>query len=167
MSDAPLVLSSPGLNPSNTMVKSDRFPNLARHRPAPAEIIAAVTATAESELAAAGIPLMQMRWLSENSEVPSLVRGILSMWSFERAWYYWIAEGPGLPPEVADRLHATHGQVVRVDGHCGCPSPREWFKGFACGHYHIDTPDGLKALADELRSVYDADADPDATPRTR
>jgi hypothetical protein len=68
--------------------------------------------------------------------------------------------------EAAERLHATHGTQVRVDGHCGCPSPREWFKGFGVGHYHVDTPAGLKALADAIRSVYDASKDPDATPRT-
>lgn len=76
------------------------------------------------------------------------------MWQFERAWYYWRASGPGLPVEIAERLHAKHGQVVRVGGHCGCPSPREWYKGFGVGLYHIDTQDGLNALADALRIVY-------------
>jgi hypothetical protein len=79
--------------------------------------------------------------------------GALSLWHFTRAWYYWSAEGPGIPCDIAEKLHATHGKQVRVAGHCGCPSPSEWFKGFAVGSYHIDTPEGLKALADVIRSI--------------
>lgn len=130
------------------------FPNLARHDPSE-EMVAAVTETCRAELAAAGIPTHTFSFLLGESEVPSKCMGGLSGWSFERAWYYWIAKGPGLPPEVAERLHASHGRQVRVEGHCGCPSPLEWAHGFAIGSYHVDTPDGLKALADALASVWD------------
>lgn len=139
------------------------FPNLARREATP-EVFAEVTAIAEAELIAGGIKCTRMPF--GRGEVPSGAFGSLSMWGFERCWYYWSAKGPGLPLEVAERLHASHGKDVRVDGHCGCPSPREWFKGFGVGAYHIDTPEGLKALADALLSVYDASKDPDATPRT-
>ena len=46
------------------------------------------------------------------------------------------------------------GRDVRVDGHCLAPSPLEWCKGFAVGMYHVDTPEGLKALADTIKLVY-------------
>jgi hypothetical protein len=151
------------------------FPNLA-HRPIEygyqradkrdrwdASVVAEVTAACEAELQAARInvaimPLLQL------GEVPSLAVGSLSGWTFERRWYYWTAEGPGIPCDIAERLHASHGKEVRVEGHCGCPSPREWRKGFAIGSYHVDTQEGLNALADTLRSIYDASKDPDAKP---
>jgi hypothetical protein len=70
-----------------------------------------------------------------------------------QSWRYWVAEGPGIPPDDAERLHARFGRVVRVDGHCGAPSPREWFGGFAVGLYHVDTQEGLGALAVTIREV--------------
>ena len=148
----PLVISSAGLSPSN---RCGGFPNLAREQNPPLEVVAEVTAIAEAELKAAGIDVT-IAGIFSRGEVPSQAYGSLSGWGFERAWYYWTANGPGLPVEVAERLHATHGTQVRVDGHCGCPSPREQHHGFGIGNYHIDTPEGLKALADALRSVYDA-----------
>lgn len=150
------------MNPSN---RDAKFPNLARQTDPPLDVVADVTATAEAELRDAGIEVFKFPF-SIRGEVPAKIVGSLSMWSFERAWYYWRAKGPGLPVEVAERLHASYGTVVRVDGHCGCPSPREWFKGFGVGSYHVDSPDGLKALADAIRSVYDATKDPEATPRS-
>lgn len=86
-------------------------------------------------------------------EMRTIIMGGLAGWSFERAWYYWIAKGPGIPPEHADKLHEKYGKEVRVDGHCGCPSPKEWFKGFSVGHYHVDTQEGLCALADTIREI--------------
>lgn len=132
------------------------FPNLARGEKTP-EIILEVTAVTDAELIAAGIRVSPMRF-PPKGEVPSQTMGELSMWTFRRAWYYWRAEGPGIPPEIAESLHATHGKEVRVEGHCAAPSPREWNKGFAVGSYHVDTPEGLKALADVLRSIYDEKA---------
>ncbi|SEC01498.1 hypothetical protein [Bradyrhizobium erythrophlei] len=125
--------------------------NLARSNPSPEEIDA-VTAVCRSELEAAGIkPFESTVFLG--GEVPSRAIGELASWGFRRAWYYWVAEGPGIPPHIAEELHAKHGNDVRVDGHCGCPSPREWHKGFAVGRYHVDTQEGLNALADTIRSV--------------
>jgi hypothetical protein len=158
----PLVLSSGGVNPSN---RNAGLPNLARSRNPSSDTVAEVTAIAKAELEAAGIDVTILR-ITPCGEVPSQAFGGLSMWGFRRAWYYWIATGPGLPVEVAEKLHAAHGTQVRVDGHCGCPSPREWFKGFGVGCYHVDSQEGLKALANAIRSVYDASKDPVATPRT-
>ena len=131
--------------------------NLACRNPTAADIDR-VTATCRAELKAAGIEVVEMAPFADNREVPSRAVGQLSMWGFRRAWYYWVATGPGIPPEIAERLHATHGKDVRVDGHCGCPSPREWFKGFAVGCYHVDTQEGLNALADTIRSISAAQA---------
>lgn len=116
------------------------------------------------ELKAAGIPTLQEAegkgpdYLADflrrqSGEVKTSVVGCLHGWTFTRAWYYWMATGPGIDVDTAEALHASHGRVVRVDGHCGCPSPREWFKGLACGNYHVDTPEGLKALADTIKGL--------------
>lgn len=123
------------------------FPNKAGDHPDTDAILTA-------ELESAGIEVHNMEFLRRSSgEVKTAVRGSLYGWGFERAWYYWICSGPGINIEDAEKLHSTHGKEVRVDGHCGAPSPREWFKGFAVGHYHVDTPAGLKALADTIKAI--------------
>jgi hypothetical protein len=90
-----------------------------------------------------------------SGEVPTRVMGEIhgSGWGFMRAWTYWVCEGPGIPLEDATALHVLHGQVVRVAGHCGCPSPLEWYKGFGCGLYHVDTLEGLKALSYAIKKI--------------
>ena len=109
----------------------------------------------ENELEQAGIKPLSYEFIRKKGEVPTSIIGQLGGWSFERAWYYWVAKGPGIPPDVAEELHATHGQVVRVDGHCGCPSPLEWCKGFAVGSYHVDSQEGLNALAKTIQKIID------------
>lgn len=117
-----------------------------------------------SELKAAGIQTLQeaegkpQEYLADllreqSGEVKTSVLGALHGWTFKRAWYYWTAKGPGLDVDTAEALHATHGLVVRVDGHAGAPNPREWFKGLACSCYHVDSAEGLKALADAIKGV--------------
>lgn len=107
------------------------------------------------ELTLAGIPFTRMpECIRERREVPTVVIGELFMWGFHRAWRYWVAEGPGIPPEHAGLLHEQFGTECRVDGHCGCPSPREWFHGFAVGRYHVDTQAALNALAETLKKVW-------------
>ncbi len=159
MSDKPLVISGGRLS-------AGHFPNLARHLEnddSPTDndkkIIDEVTTQVESELHLASIKVFKFRSLFRLGEVPSHAVGTLSTWTFKRAWYYYVAEGPGLPVEVAEQLHEKHGNAVRVAGHCGCPSPREWYKGFGVGLYHVDTQEGLNALAVALRSVYVEDAE--------
>lgn len=108
----------------------------------------------KAELAAAGIPWESHEILVDGSgEVKSSIIGLLHGWTFKRAWYYWMCSGPGIDVETAERLHAQFGQVVRVSGHCGCPSPRQWYKGLACGSYHVDSQEGLKALADTIKEL--------------
>lgn len=134
-----------------------RFPNKAGDHADTDEIL-------RDELKAAGIPTLQEdagrepEYLAgmlrrSSGEVKTSVMGVLHGWSFKRAWYYWMAEGPGIEVVAAEALHASHGRSVRVAGHCGCPSPTEWYKGLAVGDYHVDTPDGLKALADTIKGI--------------
>lgn len=87
-------------------------------------------------------------------EVPTSILGLQSKWSFQRAWAYWVAKGPGIPSEIAEEFHKTWGQQVRVDGHCGCPSPLEWFEGFGVDSYHIDTQEGLNAFVALLKTIH-------------
>ena len=123
-----------------------RFENMAGHKN-PDDILAL-------ELTTAGIKVERHEFLRVCSgEVKTSVIGTLFGWSFGRAWYYWVCKGPGIDVETAERLHASHGKEVRVDGHCGCPSPRVWFKGLACGHYHVDSPEGLMALANTIKQL--------------
>ena len=139
-----------------------RFPNKAGDHADTDDLLRA-------ELKAAGIPTLQEaegkgpEFLADmlrrgSGEVKTSVLGCLHGWEFKRAWSYWIAEGPGIEVEAAERLHAEHGRTVRVAGHCGCPSPREWFKGLACGSYHVDDAAGLKALADTIKGLVERPA---------
>lgn len=140
MTDKTLIISSPGLRQI-----PQGFPNYAGHDN--------VDDALEAELEAAGIPVQRMpEILRKRGEVQTIIVGWLHTWAFERAWYYWRAKGPGLPPQYADALHVLFGKEVRVAGHCACPSPLEWYKGFAVGDYHIDSPRGLRALADALNA---------------
>ena len=106
------------------------------------------------ELETAKIKVLRLP-IVPTGEVKTDVLGELIPWGFTRAWRYWVARGPGIPPDIAEELHAEYGRCVRVDGHCGCPSPKEWFKGFAVGMYHVDTQEGLNALADVIRKIHD------------
>ena len=123
------------------------FPNKAGNHADTDDVLAA-------ELTQAGIIVHRSEILrSGKSDVKTAVFGELHKWSFTRAWYYWVCEGPGIELEASEKLHASHGRTVRVDGHCGCPSPREWFHGLACGNYHVDDAEGLKALADTIKAL--------------
>jgi hypothetical protein len=108
-----------------------------------------------AELTAAGIPVCRLPEIlrKHQGEVQTVIVGDLHGWEFKRAWRYWVCGGPGIEIQAAERLHDAHGTVVRVAGHCGCPSPREWFKGLACGSYHVDTQEGLNALAATIKSL--------------
>jgi hypothetical protein len=144
------------LNPSNLIARENNpgrttFPNLARHhdgKPDPE-----VEEVIRQELASAGIESHSLP-RTIRGEVPTYLVGELCLWGFTRAWYYWVAEGPGIPPDVAQEFWKGWGKEVRTDGHCGCPSPLEWKHGFAIGSYHIDTLEGLAAFAQLLKSIY-------------
>jgi hypothetical protein len=99
----------------------------------------------------------ELEEIRANGEVPTQHIGQLGPWGFSRAWYYWIATGPGIPPEDAKRLHDKHGRACRVEGHAGAPDPIEYRRGFAIGCYHVDTQNGLNALANTIREVLERD----------
>lgn len=131
--------------------------NLACREPTPTEL-GEINAQCRIELVEAGIHVIDIPRV--RSEVPYQVIGLLGGWWFTRAWTYWVARPADscrivLPFDYANPLHEAHGQVVRVSGHCGCPSPEEWYKrerGFlGVDLYHIDTQEGLNALAATLR----------------
>ena len=92
------------------------------------------------------------------NEVPTQYIGSASdlartAWVFHRAWRYYVAEGPGIPPQIAQMFWQDWGPEARVAGHCGCPSPYEWHNGFAVGLYHIDSQAALNAFAKLLKGI--------------
>jgi len=123
---------------------STRFPNMAG--------IETCDEVLEKELLEAGIDVHHMP-AAVYGEVPAKIIGGVDKWSFKRNWYYWVAEGPGISVQDATDLHNKHGQEVRVDGHCGCPSPKEWNGNFATGMYHVDSQEGLNALSAMIRRI--------------
>lgn len=151
------------LNPSNAISKriTGRTPflNVAGLGKTEPEKVDAILS---EELRAAGIGVETSEMLRDRSGEPhAAVIGSLHRWRFDRAWYYWMAQGPGIPPEDAMALHVEHGTSVRVEGDCSCPSPLESLHGFAVGSYHVDNAEGLAALAETIRSVRQrAEAEP-------
>jgi len=97
--------------------------------------------------------------------------GKLNGWIFTRAWYYWCAstEGEGIPLETALEMHnkkypdemfdhyheyRIYGNSIRVEGHCGCPSPDEYCKGqSSVTLYHIDTQEGLNEFVRVIKKL--------------
>lgn len=80
----------------------------------------------EEELFVAGIEVERLA-AAPDREVRTRIVGRLGEIRFERAWYYWVAEGP-VPLAVAQELYAQkpYGhRDVRVAGHCGCPPPAD------------------------------------------
>lgn len=68
----------------------------------------------------------------DKNEVPTSVTGLLTkdgkvVFKLTRLWYYWVVEG-FVPLDVARVLYKNPigREDVRVDGHCGRPSPEEW-----------------------------------------
>ncbi|MFA5366317.1 MAG: hypothetical protein WC333_00140 [Dehalococcoidia bacterium] len=111
------------------------------------------------------------------SEVPYSIIGRIGYWTLTRAWYYWIATverlEDGLPFEEALKLHNTPnpvdkdgllGHLIRVGGHCGCPSPAEYGARLAdngkryVDGYHIDDQIGLNEFAKVLKEFYKTNA---------
>ncbi len=151
------------LNPSNMIAAPTNpgktlFPNLARHKKNHdnwENVCKMVDQVVYAELKEADIPIIgPHEFLRHNREVPTAYMGELAMWGFRRAWYYWTAEGPGIPADKAEEFHKDWGTQCRVEGHCGCPSPLEWRHGFAIGSYHIDTQEGLNAFVKLLKPIY-------------
>ena len=108
----------------------------------------------ENELKAAGINVLKMDVLrNKDDEVQTCVRGYLGSWKFERAWCYWVAEGPGIPHELAMRLHKKIGKECRCAGYAGGISPLKWYGKFGVDSYHVDSSEALKALAAIIKQL--------------
>ena len=146
------------LNPSNDIAQrmnpeSHVFRNLAR-RGTPSEN-PDVDKIIKKELLEAGINIIEIKLPeSMRGEVPTTLWGESHKWLFKRAWYYYVTNGPGIPPDTAEEFHKEWGTQCRVAGHCGCPSPLEWEEGFAVGNYHIDTQEGLNAFVKLLARIH-------------
>lgn len=108
----------------------------------------------KEELETAGFEILEMpESMRSKREVGTRIVGILHGWSLTRAWYYWVAEGPGIPVEEAVKLQESHGKQVRANGDCVARGPLFWNKGFPTTMYHIDTAEGLKAFADVVHGI--------------
>lgn len=128
---------------TNTM---KQFPNYAGRSDVDEEV--------SNELKLAGIAVNSFEICREsNGEVKTSVFGNLEGWIFKRAWRYWIAQGPGIPPQYANELYLSHGKECRVDGHASGLSPLELMKGFAVGNYHIDSQVALNALSQMIQRI--------------
>mgnify|MGYP001617897671 CR=1 FL=1 len=81
-------------------------------------------------------------------EVPASLTGKLGPFTFVRAWSYWMVAG-FVPLAVAKELHADPVGCtdIRVDGHCGCPSPETKLELIA--------RDGRKVINVSLRSEFE------------
>lgn len=148
------------LNPSNRIAAQSNpgkkmFRNLACPPDVNDDEKKVVDEAVVAELKEAVIPVIgPYEFLRDNKEVPAAYMGELAMWGFRRAWYYWVAEGPGVPPDFAEELHKTHGTQCRVNGNCTAPAPLAANHGFAVGLYHIDTQEGLNTFAAMLKKIY-------------
>ncbi len=82
--------------------------------------------TIRLELERCGIPVI----VGERStgEVPATLTGKLGPFTFRRAWYYWVVDGP-VPIHVAEELYSSLFKGdVRSGGDCGCRHPSTWAK---------------------------------------
>lgn len=80
-------------------------------------------------------------------EVPASITGKLGPFTFRRAWYSWVVDGP-MPLEVARELYADPvGKTdVRAGGDAGCRPPETWADYFdADGRLLTHDPDGKQA----------------------
>lgn len=102
----------------------------------------------EHELARCGIEIV--RGERSTHEVTASITGKLGAFTFRRAWYYWVVEGP-MPLDVALKLYAdpVGKSDIRSGGHCACPSPEEYGADYfdADGNQLWSDPDGKEAAA--------------------
>lgn len=105
----------------------------------------------ELELRRAGIDVVFGD--ESKGEVRTKVTGVIGPFTFRRAWSYWTVNGP-MPMVAAIEMYRdpAGARDVRVDGHCGCPDPREYCKGREFIYsYHIDTQEGLDLFVRTVR----------------
>lgn len=112
------------------------------------------------ELTEAGIEIVEVPL--GRSEVPYTLIGKLGKYTFSRARYYWLVNGP-VPLFAAQEMyrHPVGRRDVRVEGHCGCPPPEEWASRGGVQSYHIDSQSGLNLFCRTMRKYgLDSGKDP-------
>lgn len=120
---------------------------------------AEINAAIKQELSEAGIGPFDIVVPPAHGVKTSII-GQLGPWAFRRADTYWIAEGPGMPMDIANVLHTTMGHEIRVGGVAGGADPRTHFQGFTPTVYHIDTQDALDIFSQALRGVIERSKQP-------
>lgn len=71
-------------------------------------------------------------------------------WKFRRAWYYWVCTTNNwpVPEDTARSFNETWGKQVRVEGFAG-----DQDVSGPVDSYHVDTVEGLNALAKMLTEI--------------
>lgn len=102
----------------------------------------------ESELTRCGIEIV--RGERSTHEVAASITGKLGAFTFRRAWYYWVVEGP-MPLDVALKIYENPvGRAdIRTGGFAGNVSPLEYGTDYfdADGNWLVSDPDGKEATA--------------------
>lgn len=147
------------VSPSNAIAASDNpgktmFPNLARPHGAKPEDFPEVDEQLRIEAEAAGLTVQSFKFQLGDGEVPTCLFFSSHKWVFNRAWYYWRAKGPGVPPADAAEFDQEWGKQVRASGDCACRGVEFWYEGFAASDYHIDTQEGLNAFVQMLARIH-------------
>lgn len=107
----------------------------------------------EVELEGAGINRVKdSEVYSSHGRVSTHVSGELGGWKFSRDQRYWVAKGPAIPRKDAVSLYESHGGDVRVDG-VG-PAGRATKPWGDVSEYHVDSQEGLNALASTIKRVF-------------
>jgi len=94
-------------------------------------------------------------WREQASDVSTYVFGHLYDWEFRRMFDHWWCKGPGIDPDTAEKLHAQYRKDLSMVGAEAGDGPREAFKGFGVGEYRARTTESLKALALEIKRIFD------------
>ena len=110
-----------------------------------------LNAILRNELEYAGIRAVSGPLL-DHPEVFTNISGVMPGWTFTRSWRYWVASSDtGLAMEHAEKLQAYMGHSARAGGDCACRGPGVWGEGGVMKGYHLDSQDGLNALAASIR----------------
>ncbi len=78
------------------------------------------------ELSRCGIEIVE--GAISRGEVSTTLTGKLGNFTFRRAWYYWVVDGP-VPLAVAEELYSPEFKGdIRSGGDCGSQHPSTWAK---------------------------------------
>lgn len=109
----------------------------------------------KSQLAQAGIKVHDSI-VNLCSEVGTSITGTLGPWMFRRGDCHWIAEGPGMPMEIADVIFQDKPEEICAGGLHPSTNPRHAFMGFCCPVYHVHTQEALTYFANKIRGIIES-----------